>query len=101
MAPEIVLGTLSAIAVLALISAAVSLWLHLRSGSVHSLESKVNQVTLDLHDLFDTVEKWTRRDRVRRLRDGREEAGQVVAVPQRGTPEYKSFLRRKIMKPGA
>lgn len=84
------------LSLVAIVSSVVSLWQVYRDGSFHELRSLVRQIDLDLHELFDTVEKWTRRDRVRRLREGREAAGEVQqALPLPGTKEYKSMLRSK------
>lgn len=95
MGPELISGVWGAVCVLALVTSTVSLWLHHRVGSVRELESRLRQQELDLHELFDTVEKWTRRDRVRRLRDGQAAALEQPQLPQPGTPEYKVYLRRK------
>lgn len=88
----------STIALLALITAGVSLWLTVRGGSFHELRTQVRQIDLDLHELFDTVEKWTRRDRVRRLREGREAAGaEQASLPAVATlADHKAALRRRI-----
>lgn len=88
----------SALSLLALVSAGVSLWLTTRAASPRELTSSVRQLELDLHELFDTVEKWTRRDRVRRLREGREAAG--LDNPTTPAPvnlaQHKAALRRKV-----
>jgi len=92
------LGVWGAVTLLAFVSGAVSLWLHFKTGSLHELTSQIRSVTGDMAELFDLFEKWTKRDRVRRLRDGREAAGAEAAqavVPQPGTPAYKDYLRRK------
>lgn len=81
---------------LALVTAAVSLYLHLRTGSLHELVSHVRQLDLDVHEAFDVIEKWTRRDRVRRLREGRENAD-TPNQPERplSPAELKAALRAR------
>lgn len=87
------LGVWGAVSVVALVSSIVSLWLHYRTGSVRQLTSEVRQTSLDVHELFDTVEKWTRRDRVRRLREGRVETEPAVPL----TPaDRKAQLRAQF-----
>jgi hypothetical protein len=88
----------SALSLLAMVTAGVSLWLTTRAASPRELTSSVRQLELDLHELFDTVEKWTRRDRVRRLREGREAAG--LDNPGQAAPvnlaAHKAALRKKV-----
>jgi hypothetical protein len=85
----------SAIAISALVTAGVSLWIHYRTGSLTELRSRVRQLDLDLHDLFDTVEKWTRRDRVRRLREGRESEQTSEPTQPQTVADVKAELRRR------
>lgn len=66
----------SCAAVLALITALVSLYFCLRSGSVPEIQTQVRQLAIDVTELYDKVEHWTRRDRVRKLREGQEAARQ-------------------------
>lgn len=82
------------VALLALAAAGVSLALHRRAGNPLDLAHQVNQQRLDLDELFDRVDQWQRRDRVRRLRASHEPP-EAPAAPQRGSPEYKQFLRNK------
>jgi hypothetical protein len=94
-ASQVLLYCASTLAFVALVSAGISLWIHYRTGSLTELRSSVRQLDLDLHELFDTVEKWTRRDRVRRLREGRE-ASETPSAPQPATREdVKAELRRR------
>lgn len=60
----------------ALVSLAVSAWVSLRPrpDSPAELLSTVRQLSLDVTELYDKVEHWQRRDRVRRLREGQEKA---------------------------
>lgn len=82
--------------VLALISSVVSLVIHSRTGSSHQLQSAVRQLTLDVQEVFDRVEHWTRRDRVRKMRDGRESSA-AAENPLPLTPaEAKIALRRRL-----
>lgn len=98
MPSSLLLGVWGALTVLALVAAGVSLWMHLRIGSLHELQSQIRSTTGDMAELFDLFEKWTKRERVRRLRDSREEAAaapQPEAVDRSDRQAYKSFLRKK------
>lgn len=91
------LWALTALTVLALGTAAVSIVLHAKSGSARELLSRVRQLDIDIEELHQAVSKWTNRGRVA---DARAKIGQAQApapVPERGTKEYKSFLRRRAM----
>lgn len=90
------LGVWGALTVLALVAAGVSLWLSVRTGSLSELTSTVRQLSLDVSELYDRVEHWTRRERVRKLRDGQESALQSQALPPRGSREYKTLLRQRL-----
>jgi len=92
-----ILGT-SALAFLALASAAfsgVSLWISLRVQSVSPVEllKQVHILQSDVQDLYDRVDAWQRRDRVRTLRASREVVTPPAPVP--GSPEFKQALRVK------
>lgn len=93
--PTALLVAASVIALLALVSSAISVAVALRLKVESELRTTVRQLVTDMHELFDVVEKWTRRDRVRRLREGRENAGlDVPAVPQ--GPVSKEQLRAMV-----
>lgn len=79
----ILLGVLGGAVVLALALAGVSLWATLRAGSVPELEHQVAKLRLEVTDVVDRLEQWQKRDRVRRLREGREDAdaGASLAAP--------------------
>jgi hypothetical protein len=90
---EALLWAASTFSLLALVSSLFSLWKHYSTGSLLEIRSQVRQLDLDVHEAFDVIEKWTRRDRVRRLREGRESAGepaQPLTLAQR-----KAELRRR------
>jgi len=91
---EMLLWAASTFGLLGLISGGISLWLQHRDGSFHELRSQVRQLDLDVHEQFDVIEKWTRRDRVRRLREGREAAGIVADAPV-SIADRKALLRAK------
>lgn len=86
------LGVWGALTILALISAAISIVLHFRGGSFHELRTEVRQLSTDVENLYDSVERWTHRQRVRNMRDG--VAAQSL-TPQRGSSDYKAHLRAK------
>jgi len=56
------------------------------------LTSQVNTLRLSIADLTDRVEQWQKRDRVRNLRAGKEEAAQATLPLDRTT--LKQHLRR-------
>lgn len=97
MQSSLILGVWGAATVIALVTAIVSLWLHLRGESVHQLQSQVRQLALDLEDVYDTVEKWSHRQQVRNMRAGKVAAAAAAEplTPQRGSPEYKALLRQR------
>ena len=85
-----------ALCLLAMVSGVGSLWFSVRAGSTTTLRGQVRQLDLDLHELYDVVEKWTRRDRVRRFRDGQEAAMQAPKAPDRSDrAAYKAYLRQR------
>lgn len=89
------LWTLSAVSVLALCTAAVSVVLHAKSGSARQLVSRVRQLEIDFEELFNAVSKWTNRARVADARAKIGQAQAAPALPERGTPEYKKLLRAR------
>lgn len=86
-------GVWGAVLFLAVVSSIVSLWLHVRTGSFHDLQTQVRALARDVEDLYDAVEKWGNREKVRNLRAGKAAAAAPL-TPQPGTPEYKSYLRQ-------
>jgi hypothetical protein len=75
MGVELALSLVTAGCVLALGTSLGTLWfLWTRdpTPSVAALERDMNALRLSLADLFDKVETWQRRDRVRRLRESNE-----------------------------
>lgn len=92
----------SVCAVLALITALVSLYFVLRTGSLPEIQSTVRQLSLDVSELYDKVEHWTRRDRVRKLREGQEQARQkeidetTLPAPTGTVKARKAQLRAKM-----
>lgn len=81
------LALLAALAadLLALVSLVVSLLG--RSGNVR-------QLTLDVAELYDRVDHWQRRDRVRKLREGQEKAAAAEReLPAAGARITKEMLR--------
>lgn len=87
-----ILGVWGALTVIALISAVVSMVLHFRGGSFHELRTEVRQLSTDVENLYDSVERWTHRQRVRNMRDG---VASAQLTPQRGSADYKNYLRAK------
>jgi hypothetical protein len=81
------------VAVIAVCLSAVSLLLHYvqrdRQPEVQQLHTRCDQLQLAQADMLDRIEHWTRRDRVRRLRDGAE-APDEAAAP---LPTNKNQLR--------
>lgn len=92
---SLVLGVWGALTVLALCGAVISLVLHYRSGSAAQLQSEVRQLAIDVEELFGAVDKWTKR---RQVADARSKIGATApqAVPERGSAEYKQFLRKRV-----
>lgn len=79
---NILLGVLGVLVVLAAVGTGVSLWMVLRAGSVPMLERTVSAMRLELADVVDRLEQWQKRDRVRRLREGKEDAEHAAPAPQ-------------------
>lgn len=67
-----------------LISLGLSLTVALRPRvkTTEELQSVLRQQQVDLSELFDRVEHWVRRDRVRNLRDGKERKAVTEAEEQ-------------------
>lgn len=99
MDPIFVASTLS---VLSLITSGVSLYFCVRTGSLPQIQSEVRQLALDVSEVYDKLEHWTRRDRVRKLREGQEKAREkeIDEVTLPASPESakarKAQLRAKV-----
>lgn len=89
---NLLVGVGGALLVIALVSSAVSLWLHRRAESPAELTSQVRQLGLDVSELYDKVEHWTRRERVRRFREG-QGADQPATPPT--VADRKAALRAR------
>jgi hypothetical protein len=65
------------------VSLAVSAWVSLRPRpkSPEELWSHVRQQGLDLSELYDRVDHWQRRDRVRNVREGKVRAAEGTPAP--------------------
>jgi hypothetical protein len=57
------------------------------------LQSELRALENDFSDLVDHVTRKENRDRVRKMRDGREAKSAEPEVPQSGTAEHKQYLR--------
>lgn len=92
MTPEVWAGVS---VVLALVSAVCTVLVLLRTSHPASMSARVQQLELQLADVADFVERKDTRERVRRMREGRERAagGNATEAPAPGTPEYKAALR--------
>lgn len=88
-------GVWGALIVVALLTSAISLALHWRSESPRKLQSRVLGLETDFEELINSVNRWTSRNA---MRDARAKKGEQteLAAPQRGTPEYKTWLRRRV-----
>jgi len=97
---ELLLTWVGVFALLGFVASGVSLWLHRKPGSLSDVSTRVHALELDLNELYDRVDHWQRRDRVRRLRQGQEELPIVPqdVEPARGTPEHKAWLRGKLLQ---
>jgi len=82
-------GLLAPLIVTSLLLGGISLWLHLKPGSLHSLQQRTSAVELELKDLHDKVVLWTKRDTVRRAREKREIAPDPLDIldPQFDAPQ--------------
>lgn len=91
------LGLIASLSVFALCSAGVSLFLHwIRPSEPTTAEQarELQALRLAHADLVDRVEQWQKRDRVRRLREGRESVDETPAELSPG--ELKAHLRRRV-----
>lgn len=91
-------------AAVALACSVVSLALHWVRRKEHpdvsELRAIVSEMRTEHLDLYDRVEHWIKRDRVRKLREGREnaQAAQEAAAPANG--DYKAALRARVRNAG-
>lgn len=96
MDPTIGLSLIGALSVLSAGISGVTLYMQLRPspiGDLHQLEQHVTSLKLQLNDLVDKFTTQERRDRVRRLRESRDEP-MDTAQPQ--TPvEIRQALRKR------
>jgi len=98
------LGILGAVGALSLGISIVSLILHWKRPEQHPdtarLEQELTAVRTAHLELLDKVEHWMKRDRVRKAREGREAASEVVIEPGPQTPaEKKAELRKRLLSP--
>jgi len=75
----------------------LSLYFSTRAGSLHELHMQVSSLRNEVSLLDDNIHAKEQRERVRRLRAGKEPAAEEQ-VPQRGSPEYKAWLRSRLVK---
>lgn len=96
------LGVVGGSLVLSLGCSGVSLWFIAKSGSVHDLSAKQTALRTEVSDLADRLEQWMKRDRVRKVREGKESAleHEMVAPMARTAAEIKAELRRKVFAMG-
>lgn len=90
MTPEVWAGVS---VVLSIVTTVCTVLVLLRTSHPASVSARVQQLELQLADVADFVERKDTRERVRRMREGRERAG-VAEAPQPGTPEFKAALRQ-------
>lgn len=87
------------LAVAALLASLVALGVSLivYRASPAELQSELRQLALDVTELYDKIEHWTRRERVRRLREGQEgaAAARAAEVPASAT-DRKAQLRARL-----
>jgi hypothetical protein len=76
---------------------AVSLWGHRTSAG--EVLSQHRQLALDVQELYDKVDHWQRRERVRKMRDGQELAAKTTAAEQElpmDAKSVKAMLREQV-----
>ena len=87
-----------ALALTAICLSAVSLGVHYltrdKSPEVSALEARLDSMQLAQIDMMDRIEHWTRRDRVRRLREGATDGPVLQETPTQITS--KADLRARI-----
>lgn len=97
----------AAVAVVAVILSAVSLGLHWLNRDKHpqvqELHSRCDALQLAQADMLDRIEHWTRRDRVRRLREEPNTPSETPSAPVAplNQAELKQHLRNLAKQKGA
>lgn len=85
------------VAVVAVCLSAVSLGLHWLNRDKHpdvqALHTRCDQLQLAQADMLDRIEHWTRRDRVRRLRDAQEQ--EPVPAPTNDKAQLRAIAKQK------
>lgn len=79
------------LALVSVVCTAVVLW---RTQHPAAVGTAVRELQLQVADIADFVERKATRERVRKMREGREAAASDGAQLQPGTPEYKAALRQ-------
>lgn len=64
------------------------------------LQREIRTLAHEFSDFVDIVERRQTRERVRKMRDGKEAAQPADVTAQPGTPEYKAMLRRQLLQRG-
>lgn len=83
-----------------IVSLAVQWQTVLKIEPVSKLATELRETQLQLSDLAEHIERKETRERVRRMRDGREAAKNGAETPPPpGSPEYKAYLRRLALQP--
>lgn len=96
----------AAVSVVAIILSAVSLVLHWlerdKSPQVQELHSRCDSLQLAQAEMLDRIEHWTRRDRVRRLREEPNSQNEqpVQLVEQPNQQQLKQQLRQRAKASG-
>lgn len=96
--PDFATSALATLAVLSAVISAISLMavMKLRQQPLPTEVLKmVHTLASDVQDLYDRVDHWQRRDRVRNLREKAPPTIQVVEPPP-GSPAYKQALRELV-----
>jgi len=87
-----------ALAVVAVCLSAVSLGLHWLNRDKHpevqALHTRCDQLQLAQTDMLDRIEHWTRRDRVRRLREGEAETA-AAQTPTNDKSQLRAIAKAK------
>lgn len=91
-------GGLLALSAVTLAVSAILQWsTALRIRPNQELQTAVSELYTQFADLTDFIQRKEARERVRKMRDGREAKKDETedAEPPRGTPEHKAWLRRR------
>jgi len=97
MITTLALSLIGSLAVVSACVAGITLWLQTRPSKipdVKELETAVIQLRLQLNDMLEKFEAQNRRERVRRLRESKEDVPQEVAPSS--PDEVRMALRRKV-----